>query len=103
MVTDYSFTFSGCSAAGTLLRHRVFLFISWLFLMALAASGDSATLPEGYVGQEVCAPCHRQTYDAFQRLGMGLSWSTPAKAEIIEDYSKRNTFFHEKSGYYYTM
>jgi tetratricopeptide (TPR) repeat protein len=34
---------------------------------------------------------------------MGRSWSIPAGAEIIEDYSKRNTFFHEKSGYYYTM
>jgi tetratricopeptide (TPR) repeat protein len=103
MVTGYPFTFSSAAHAVSLYRHRIFLFISWLFLLTFAALGDSTMVPEGYVGQEVCAPCHRQIYDAFQRLGMGRSWSIPASAEIIEDYSKRNTFFHEKSGYYYTM
>ncbi len=34
---------------------------------------------------------------------MGRSWMTPATAEVIEDYSKNNTFYHEKSGFYYTM
>src|SRR5262245_15803243 len=98
MVTGYPFTFSR-----TINRQRILLFINWLFFLTFAAHGDSTLLPEGYVGQEVCASCHRQTYDAFQRLGMGRSWSTSPSAEIIEDYSERNTFFHEKSGYYYTM
>lgn len=34
---------------------------------------------------------------------MGRSWSSAGAADIIEDYSRSNTFHHTKSGFYYTM
>lgn len=34
---------------------------------------------------------------------MGRSWTKARSAEVIEDYSTNNTFYHAKSGFYYTM
>lgn len=65
--------------------------------------GDPSSLPDGYVGQDGCVPCHRPIYENFQELGMGRSWTSAATADIIEDYTGNNTFFHQKSGFYYTM
>ena len=66
-------------------------------------SHQSAPLPEGYVGEKQCAPCHREIYDTFKKLGMGQSWLDPATAPIIEDYETKNTFQHAKSGFIYKM
>jgi predicted CXXCH cytochrome family protein len=66
-------------------------------------SRQSAPLPEGYVGEKQCAPCHREIYDTFKKLGMGQSWLEPATAPIIEDYETKNTFQHAKSGFIYKM
>jgi hypothetical protein len=61
------------------------------------------SLRERYTGQTACSPCHREIFEAFRSLGMGRSWQTPDRAEVIEDYSHNNTFYHQKSGFYYTM
>ena len=66
-------------------------------------SHQSAPLPEGYAGEKQCAPCHREIYDTFKKLGMGQSWLDPATAPIIEDYETNNTFQHAKSGFHYKM
>ena len=58
---------------------------------------------EGYVGQETCASCHREITDSYERVAMSRSFSRPTPANTIEDYEKNNNFFHEKSGFYYTM
>lgn len=60
-------------------------------------------LPAGYVGQQACAPCHQEIYAALQELGMGRSWTLASEVQVIEDYTNQNTFYHSKSGYYYTM
>ena len=67
------------------------------------SSNEPAPLPEGYAGEKTCASCHRQIYDTFKELGMGRSWLSPSDAEVIEDYSKNNTFYHATSGFYYKM
>lgn len=64
---------------------------------------DAPSLPEGYAGEKTCAPCHQQIYESFKQLGMGRSWRSPASAEVVEDFSKNNTFYHAKSGFHYTM
>jgi hypothetical protein len=70
---------------------------------ALDESEGGPPLPVGYVGQQTCAPCHAEIDRNFRDLGMGRSWSSPATAEVIEDYSSKNTFHHENSGFHYTM
>ena len=66
-------------------------------------SHQSAPLPEGYVGEKQCAPCHREIYDTFKKLGMGQSWLDPSTAPLIENYEINNSFQHAKSGFYYKM
>jgi len=59
--------------------------------------------PSGYVGQEACAPCHSHIYKTFQEVGMARSLYQAGPNEVIGDYIKNNTFYHKKSGFYYSM
>ena len=82
-------------------------------LLALFPQGSTAqTTPlsraeprhaEGYVGQQTCASCHGEITDSYGSVAMARSFSRPAPANTIEDYGKNNSFFHEKSGFYFTM
>ena len=56
-----------------------------------------------YVDPSVCADCHNDIAETYRKTGMGRSFSRPAPQNIIEDYSKNNTFDHKLSGYSYTM
>ena len=58
---------------------------------------------EGYVGQQACRACHKEIYDSYQTIGMARSFFRPSLENVIEDYEENNSFFHEKSGFYYTM
>ncbi len=68
-----------------------------------AHSAARARHAEGYVGQKACRACHRQIYDSYQTIGMARSFSRPSLENMIEDYGANNSFYHEKSGFYYTM
>ena len=59
--------------------------------------------PQGYLGQKVCGTCHREIYESFQKHGMGRSLSRPTPDNVIEDYQRKNTFYQQKSGFYYEM
>src|SRR5215470_4255491 len=37
-----------------------------------------------YVGDEVCAECHKVQYDSFKKTGMGNSLSRPQPANLFE-------------------
>ncbi len=58
---------------------------------------------EGYIGQKACRTCHREIYESYQTIGMARSFSRPSLGNMIEDYRGKNSFYHEKSGFYYTM
>ncbi len=58
---------------------------------------------EGYIGQKACRACHKKIYDSYQTIGMARSFSRPSLENRIEDYRGKNSFYHEKSGFYYTM
>ena len=68
-----------------------------------ALSGSEPRHAEGYVGQKVCGTCHKQISDSYQSIGMARSFFRPSLENVIEDYQENNSFFHEKSGFYYTM
>lgn len=68
-----------------------------------ALAPAAVRLPEGYLGQKVCGTCHREIYQSFQKHGMGRSLSRPAPDNVIEDYQRNNSFYHQKSGFYYEM
>ncbi|HZN54974.1 MAG TPA: tetratricopeptide repeat protein [Candidatus Polarisedimenticolaceae bacterium] len=78
-------------------------------VVILAACGggakQSAAPPETarYVGSEACRSCHAETWSTFSRTGMGRSWYPLAGAEIIEDWSGRNTVDVARTGLHYAM
>jgi len=59
--------------------------------------------PPGYVDPARCAGCHRAIAESYSRTGMGRSFYRPTALNTIEDYSRRNTFYHEASDEHYTM
>lgn len=58
---------------------------------------------DGYVDASTCAGCHQEIHDTYQHTGMGRSYSRPRPEIMVEDFERRNTYYHEASGGYYTM
>jgi predicted CXXCH cytochrome family protein len=56
-----------------------------------------------YVAPRVCASCHRQVADDYRKTGMGRSFFRPTSANIIEDYTRNNEFYHSLSDTHYSM
>jgi predicted CXXCH cytochrome family protein len=56
-----------------------------------------------YANPSVCAGCHADIAKSYRQTGMGRSFYRPASANAVEDYAKRNQFYHRPSGHYYTM
>ena len=56
-----------------------------------------------YVDARVCASCHRKIADDYRQTGMGRSFFRPAPSNTIEDYTKRNEFYHALSDTHYAM
>src|SRR5690242_15433567 len=57
----------------------------------------------GNIEPRTCAPCHRAIDESYRRTGMGRSFYQPAPANTVEDFSLRNTYFHQASAQYFTM
>ena len=76
---------------------------AWLVL----AMGPEASLAlseaAGYVDPAVCASCHPSVWENYRRTGMGRSFYRPTPQNQIEDYSNRNTYYHQPSDTYFQM
>lgn len=61
--------------------------------IAIAQSGDS----------RVCAGCHQKIWETYRRTGMGRSFYRPSPANMVEDFTSRNTYYHQQSASYFSM
>ena len=68
-------------------------------LVAVAAQSD----PASYVNPETCAGCHRNIWETYRRTGMARSFYRPAPANTVENYTRKNTYYHQPSDSYFTM
>lgn len=50
-----------------------------------------------------CAPCHSDIHDSYQHVEMAHSFGAIDRVPAIEDYERKNQFFHPASGRYYQM
>src|SRR5437868_9313412 len=57
----------------------------------------------GYVSSDICAECHKEIWETYRRTGMGRSFARVGEAAAIEDYERKNTYYHKASDRYYTM
>ena len=69
-------------------------------LLLLFAASAAALLAQG---SDACAACHPKIYESYRRTGMGRSFYRPGPSNTVEDYSRKNTYYHEASEQYYTM
>jgi predicted CXXCH cytochrome family protein len=51
----------------------------------------------------VCANCHRQVWETYRRTAMGRSFYRPSPENTVEDFTNKNTFYHQPSDSYFTM
>jgi len=56
-----------------------------------------------YVDSATCAACHSDIAQRYKHTGMAHSLYPPGGDNMPEDFSHKNTFFHQPSGNYYTM
>jgi predicted CXXCH cytochrome family protein len=64
---------------------------------------DSDVASHGYVDASACAGCHADVWQTYQHTGMGRSFAVPSSDQQIEDYSSKNTYYHEASDRHYVM
>lgn len=65
----------------------------------LFISGEDA----GYVEPGACSSCHREIYEGYRRTGMGRSFYRPSAENTVEDYERKNTFYHAASEQHFKM
>jgi predicted CXXCH cytochrome family protein len=77
-----------------------------LGVLAVCAQNNSsppAREEAGYVSPETCASCHRTIWETYQKTGMARSFYRPGPANVVEDLTNNNTFYHQSSDSYFTM
>ena len=74
--------------------------------MALDGENESSvrgTEEDGYVSPELCAGCHRSVWETYRRTGMARSFYRPSAINMAEEYSNKNSFYHQASDSDFTM
>lgn len=71
-------------------RHTVFV------LLAAAAWAQPSE-------SRVCAGCHRDIWETYQRTGMGRSFYQPSPENMVEDFANKNTYYHAASQSWFAM
>jgi len=54
-------------------------------------------------GAEVCAGCHRKTYETYRKTAMARSFYRPQPEKTVEDYLVNNRYDHKASGTSFVM
>src|SRR5579862_2640139 len=93
--------------------HSIQQLIAWRICFALAAmtlliygcrvTGGSPTGKAEYTPPGACQQYHPQVAKTYGLVAMARSLYRPTAANLIEDYSAQNHFFHAASGRHYRM
>ncbi len=71
--------------------------------IVLAALASAFSVLYAQSGSKACAGCHKAIWETYQRTGMARSLYHPTPLNSVEDYTKKNTFYHKASDSYFTM
>lgn len=77
----------------------------WKALRIVAAAGAMCVAGAGAEAGNppVCAGCHREIWETYRKTGMGRSFYRPTPETMAENFSRKNTYYHQPSGSYFTM
>lgn len=93
---------TGGSLAGGLLAAAVLMAIAWYPPARAQAPGRTLT-DAGYVDSKVCQGCHAKIWETYRLTGMARSFYRLSPATKVEDFTAKNTYYHQPSGAYFTM
>lgn len=75
-----------------------------LWLLAIGLVGASVAQAQAATERtRTCAGCHAAHAEGFHKTGMGRAFFRAVPANMVEDFERNNTFFHEASGRYYRV
>ncbi len=77
--------------------------LAGILTAALAAAGLPAVVRAQDGNTAVCAGCHKNVWETYRRTGMGRSFYRPSPELAVEDFTRKNTFYHQPSDSYFTM
>jgi predicted CXXCH cytochrome family protein len=72
-------------------------------LGALAAACLMGDVHAQSEDSRVCAGCHPKVWETYHRTGMGRSFYRPSPERMVEDFTGKNTFYHQPSDSYFRM
>jgi tetratricopeptide (TPR) repeat protein len=67
------------------------------------SSHAAAPAPSEYAPAAVCAGCHAEIAETYAETGMGKAFFRPRAGRMVEDWSGKDSFFHQPSERHYTM
>jgi len=81
-----------------------FMKLLWAVPIALAGWIALQIQPANtYVGGAVCASCHSDIATSFESVSMSQTFGRIAEVPVLEDWTDRNTFYHEPSNQHFVM
>jgi len=79
------------------------LALTSVFYFVRGRSRATPQIADRYVDPALCAGCHPNISETYQRTGMGRSFYRPTLANTIGERGKAVTFYHQPSESYFTM
>ncbi|MEO8593727.1 MAG: tetratricopeptide repeat protein [Candidatus Solibacter sp.] len=68
-----------------------------------APQSSTAETASDYIDPAACAGCHQAIAKTYRLTGMARSMYRPRPGAPVEDFTSRNSFYHQASDRYYTM
>jgi predicted CXXCH cytochrome family protein len=81
----------------------LFLFSIVVFMQAAEPPVILNPASEGYVNPKLCVGCHAGIAKTYRETGMAKSFGHPQPENTVEDFTKKNSFFHAPSNTYFEM
>ena len=76
---------------------------AWLNAILWAVALPAAMTAQSYVNPQLCADCHPAIAKNYRQNGMGRSFAAPRAGILIEDFTNRNSYYHQPSDTHYQM
>ncbi len=87
---------------------RPYAWVAGAALGTIAFTAFWATPPASHAqtprsDSKVCANCHADVWQTYRRTGMAQSFYRPTAENTVEDYTNKNTYYHQASDTYFQM
>ncbi|MBI4475336.1 MAG: hypothetical protein HY646_21915, partial [Acidobacteria bacterium] len=83
---------------------RALMLFAFAVALGLFGFASIARTPKpGYVGREACRQCHETVNESYRQVSMSRTFDRMETAEVIEDWTGDNRFYHKASDQHFVM